>query len=195
MMLVTPEQLVKLYQIPYIRAANFTSSLNSAMWNAAIVTPERIRAFLAQIGHESGRLQYVREIWGPTSQQLKYERDSGAAWPPTKQDQRNKVAYSLGNVEQGDGHRFMGRGLIQVTGRTNYEMLSDSLDLDLVASPALLERPETACLSASQFWFDNDLNQYADECNLDAITRRINGGQIGRADRWALYERAMQIIV
>src|SRR5574340_957636 len=104
MMLVTPEQLVKLYQIPYIRAANFTSSLNSAMWNAAIVTPERIRAFLAQIGHESGRLQYVREIWGPTSQQLKYERDSGAAWPPTKQDQRNKVAYSLGNVEQGDGH-------------------------------------------------------------------------------------------
>lgn len=194
-LLVTPEQLVSLYQCPFVRAATFAAPLNSAMWNSAIVTPERIRAFLAQVGHESGRLRWVREIWGPTTQQLKYERDFGGAWPPSKEDKRNKVAYDLGNVEQGDGHRFMGRGLIQVTGRTNYELLSNSLDVDLVASPALLERPDYACLSAAQFWFDNELNQYADECNLDAITRKINGGQTGRASRWDLYDRAMKVIV
>lgn len=193
-LLVTPQQIADLFQCPFVRAATFTPALNTAMWSAAIVTPERIRAFLAQVGHESGRLKWVREIWGPTSQQLKYERDFGAAWPPTKEDRRNKVAYTLGNVERGDGHRFMGRGLIQITGRTNYELISNALEQDFLVSPALLERPDFACLSASQFWFDNDLNKLADAGDLDTITKKINGGLMGRADRSVLFERAQTII-
>lgn len=193
-LLVTPNQIAELFQCPFVRAATFAQPLNTAMWSAAIVTPERIRAFLAQIGHESGRLKWVREIWGPTSQQLKYERTPGAAWPPTKEDRRNKVAYALGNAEIGDGHRFMGRGLIQTTGRTNYELLSNALEVDFLVSPALLERPDYACLSASQFWFDNDLNPLADAGDFDATTKKINGGLTGSADRWVLFERAQQII-
>lgn len=176
-MLVAPAQLASLYDCPFVRAANFTPHLNEAMWSNGIVTPERIRAFLAQIGHESGRLRHVREVWGPTDAQRRYE------W-----------RADLGNTEPGDGHRYMGRGLIQITGRANYAAASEALGEDFIASPALLETPRWASLSAGWFWASRDLNALADAGEFDRITRRINGGQTGRADRLALHAAAHQVI-
>lgn len=177
MMLITPQQLVALYDCPFVRAANFAPYLNDAMWSEAIVTPVRIRAFLAQVGHESGRLRYVREVWGPTPAQRRYE---GRA--------------DLGNTQPGDGHRYMGRGLIQITGRANYQQVTDALGEDFVTYPALLETPKWACLSAAWFWGSRDLNALADAGEFDLVTRRINGGQNGRADRVALHEAAQTVI-
>lgn len=176
-LLVTPAQLVALYDCPFVRASQFCPHLNAAMWAAGIVTPARIRAYLAQIGHESGRLRYVREIWGPTPAQLRYE---GRA--------------DLGNIEPGDGKRYMGRGLIQITGRANYQSVSDALGEDFVASPGLLESYQWASLSAGWYWESRGLNALADAGEFDSITRRINGGQTGRADRVALHQAAEVVI-
>lgn len=176
MTLVTPQQLVDLYQCPFVRAATYAPFLNAAMGAYEIVTPARIRAFLAQIGHESGRLKYVREIWGPTIAQQRYEGRK-----------------DLGNTEPGDGKKYMGRGLIQITGRANYQRVSDELDEDFITSPALLESPQWACLSAAWFWDSRSLNTLADAGKFDRITRKINGGQTGRADRIALFHAAAAI--
>lgn len=177
-LLVTPRQLTDLYGCPFIRAANFATHLNAAMWSAGIVTPERIRMFLSQVGHESGRLRYVREIWGPTPAQLRYEGRK-----------------DLGNTEPGDGQRFLGRGLIQITGRANYQAVSNSLEQDFVTYPALLEGHEWASLSAAWFWDVKRLNKLADAGDFEGVTRRINGGLNGFDDRKALYEAAQSIIV
>ena len=197
---ITAQQLVTLYDCPYVRAANFAEWLNGAMIDAGIVTPARIAAFLAQIGHESGRLHYTRELWGPTPQQLRYERDTHAPWPTSPAIargsiyNRNRLAYTLGNSQPGDGSMFRGRGLIQITGRTNYGLVSDALGEDFTTYPALLETPKWAARSAVWFWASRNLNDHADAGNFDEVTRRINGGQNGRADRIALHERALVLI-
>jgi len=144
-----------------------------------INTPARLAAFLAQIGHESGRLAYVREIWGPTPAQARYEGRK-----------------DLGNSQPGDGKRYMGRGLIQTTGRANYRATRDGLAAfvpnvpDFEAVPALLERPDLAALSAAWYWHSRGLNALADAGDFVAITRRINGGTNGLADRQALHGAA-----
>ncbi|MCG8990895.1 glycoside hydrolase family 19 protein [Laribacter hongkongensis] len=144
-----------------------------------ITSPTRQRAFLAQIGHESGQLRYTREIWGPTPAQLRYEGRS-----------------DIGNIDPGDGRRFLGRGLIQITGRSNYRTCSQALydDDRLLTSPALLEQPEAACLSAAWFWYERGLNALADRGDFATITRRINGGLNGQVDRLALFQRAQWVI-
>lgn len=177
-LLVTPQQLVDLYRCPFVTAANFAPYLNAAMLEYNITTPARIAAFLAQVGHESGRLRYVREIWGPTPAQRRYEG-------------RN----DLGNTEPGDGLRFKGRGLIQITGRANYRAVMDALGEDFITYPALLETPKWAAMSAAWYWSSRGLNALADAGKFDLITRRINGGQNGRADRVALHEAALTVIV
>lgn len=177
MSLITPAQLVELYGCPYVRAANFAPYLNDAMWAEGIVTPIRIRAFLAQIGHESGRLRYTREIWGDTPAQRRYE---GRA--------------DLGNTEPGDGRRYMGRGLIQITGRANYQRVTDALGEDFVSYPALLETPKWAALSAGWYWGAHDLNALADAGDMRTLTRRINGGWNGLDDRMALYQTAQEVV-
>lgn len=178
MTLVTPQQLVKMYGCQFVTAANFSPYLNVAMHEYDITTPARIAAFLAQVGHESGRLRYVREIWGPTPAQRRYEGRG-----------------DLGNTEPGDGKRFMGRGLIQITGRANYRLLSDAVGEDFVMYPGLLESHKWASISAAWFWSSRNLNDLADAGQFDTITRRINGGQNGRADRVALHEAALSVIV
>lgn len=115
-------------------------------------------AFIAQIGHESGQLVYVREIWGPTPAQTKYE---GRA--------------DLGNTVPGDGLKCRGRGLIQITGRANYAACGEALGLDLINHPELLEQPQYACMSAAWFWATKGLNTLADAGDFDRITKRING--------------------
>ncbi len=176
---ITPAQLQKIMQCSAARAALFTPHINRACKLFEINTPARMAAFLAQIGHESGRLVYTCEIWGPTLAQQKYEGRK-----------------DLGNTQPGDGKRFMGRGLIQTTGRANYRATHDGLNEalegvpDFEQHPTALELPEWAALSAAWYWQSHGLNALADGGAFDAITRKINGGTNGAADRRALWAAA-----
>lgn len=161
------------------RAANWLDPLDAACGIFAIDSPIRLAAFLAQVGHESGRLVYVHELWGPTPAQLRYD---GRA--------------DLGNTQPGDGKRFLGRGLIQLTGRANAANCRDGLreylpDVpDFEAAPEQLEVPRWAALSAAWFWQSHGCNAIADSGDFARLTRRINGGLNGFDQRLALYEDA-----
>lgn len=174
---ITEQQLLKILPQAGWRAGVFLLGLNAAMSQYAIDTPHRIAAFIAQIGHESGQLVHVREIWGPTAQQAGYE---GRA--------------DLGNTVKGDGFRYRGRGLIQITGRANYTACGEALGLDLVNHPDFLELPQHAAMSAAWFWSTRGLNALADRGEFVKITRRINGGLTGQDDRQALYDRALKVL-
>ena len=149
-----------------------------------INTPLRLCHFLAQVGHESGGFRWIREIWGPTDAQKRYEG-------------RN----DLGNVQVGDGKKFMGRGLVQVTGRANYASMSQHIfkDARLLDTPQLLEVPEYAVQSACYFWQSRRLNELADAGTSTAaitkVTRRINGGTNGLDDRISRFKVAQKILL
>lgn len=165
-------------------ARRFAPHLDAACKYYQIDTPARLAAFLAQLGHESGSFRWVREIWGPTPAQSRYEgrRD-------------------LGNVNPGDGKRFMGRGLIQTTGRYNYQRVRDRLrdefpDVpDFEAHPEELEAPRWAVFSAADYWADRDLNTLADAGDFLTITKRINGGTNGLEDRKRRWEKAKAVLM
>jgi putative chitinase len=176
-MTLTVTQIAKSTGGPISRASVFASWLNKAMQAYDITTPARQAAFLAQIGHESGGLRYTREIWGPTPAQQRYE------W-----------RKDLGNTQRGDGKLFMGRGLIQITGRANYESVGKALGRSFVDRPELLETAEWASLSAAWFFDMKGLNELADEGEFERITRRINGGINGLDDRLARWEAAKEVL-
>lgn len=191
-MIVDADDILQIMPLAKKLAWTFERPLNDAMEEFAISTPERAAAFLAQLAHESGQLQYVREIWGPTKQQSKYERNFAAAWPPTQEDQTNNVAHALGNTQKGDGAVFKGHGLIQITGRANHRKCSRALygDDRLLTAPELLEEPDEAARSAGWFWSSRNLNGLADKGEFRAITKKINGGLIGIQEREEYYRRA-----
>ena len=154
------------------RLAVFVEPLNSAMDEFEIsANVQREQHFIAQIAHESEGFYYVAEI------------ASGADY---------EGRLDLGNTEPGDGERFKGRGLIQITGRDNYAACAAALGLDLLADPGLLESPDNACRSAAWFWQSHGCNALADLGDAEAITRRIDGGLIGYADRLAYLARAQE---
>ncbi|HEX7176840.1 MAG TPA: glycoside hydrolase family 19 protein [Pyrinomonadaceae bacterium] len=163
------------------RLALFLPHLQAAMDEFQINTPLRAAAFLAQLAHESGQLRFMEEIWGPTSAQRRYE-------PVTS------LSRTLGNTVTGDGFRFKGRGPIQLTGRANYQRFGGLLGLDLVGNPSLAATPEVAFRIAALFWQNRGLNAFADTGNFREITRRINGGFNGLADRVNFYNRAKAIL-
>lgn len=158
-------------------AGVFVPVLNAAMNRYQIAGPKRIAAFIAQIGHESGQLNYLKEIWGLTAGQVKYQGRK-----------------DLGSTVAGDGSKYRGRGLNQITGRANYMACGEGLGLDLIKQPELLEKPKHACMSAAWSWAIRGLNTLADAGQFDRITRRINDGQNGAADRQALYARALKVL-
>jgi putative chitinase len=165
------------------QAGVFISALNAAMSRHQITTLKRIAAFLAQIGHESGELRYVRELG---SDQYLSKYDTGT------------LAARLGNSPEadGDGQKYRGRGLIQITGRRNYRVCSQALfgDERLLQRPELLEQPQWAAESAAWFWQSNGLNELADKDQFSTITRRINGGLNGLEDRLQLWARAKAVL-
>lgn len=128
--------------------------------------PGRLIEFFAECGHETGGWQWLREMWGPTEAQRGYEGRG-----------------DLGNTQPGDGKRFLGRGLIQLTGRANYQRAAEETGLPLIRQPELLERSAEAVLAACLFWKWRGLNALADAGQSDTITRRINGGTNGLDDR------------
>jgi putative chitinase len=170
---LTLQQLRKIMPYAGGRAETFLAPLNAAMQEFGIDTPARQSAFLAQLAHESGSLRYVREI------------ASGAAY---------EGRADLGNVAAGDGVRFKGRGLIQITGRHNYWECAQALGLDLLENPELLETPENACRSAAWFWHSRNLSALADAGNFRLITRKINGGHNGMADREKYFAIAQAVL-
>ena len=174
---ITTQQLQQILPNAGQSAGVFVSALNTAMNHYQIVGTKRVAAFIAQIGHESGQFKYVKEIWGPTKAQARYE---GRA--------------DLGNTVVGDGQKYHGRGLIQITGRANYGACGEALGLDLINHPEILEKPQHACMSAAWFWASRGLNTLADAGSFSKITQRINGGQNGAADRQALYAKARKVV-
>jgi putative chitinase len=176
-MSITAQQLLQILPNAGAHAGVFVPLLNVAMVRFQIVGTKRMAAFIAQIGQESGQLVHVKELWGPTAPQAKYE---GRA--------------DLGNTQPGDGFKYRGRGLLQITGRANYAACGETLGLDLINQPELLEKPQYACLSAAWFWAGKGLNTLADAGTFDTITRRINGGLNGQADRLKLWERASAVL-
>lgn len=131
-----------------------------------MTTPQRLAHFVAQMAHESGRFRYMEEI------------ASGAAY---------EGRTDLGNIYKGDGIRYKGRGPIGITGRENYRKCGEDLGIDLEYHPELAAIPSVGMLIACWFWYGRDLNTLADENDIRSITRRINGGLNGFADRQDLY--------
>lgn len=169
------------------RAKLFAGPLSAGMAFYMIDTPLRQTMFLANVGHESGRLQYTTELWGPTPAQKGYEGRK-----------------DLGNTQPGDGSRFRGHGLIQTTGRANHAAARDRLRArfsdvpDFVEHPEQLADPQWAALSACDYWDMRRLNGWADAGSFDNVCDIINRGKAtpavgdsnGWADRLALYNGA-----
>ena len=172
--MLTTDQIAACTGASLERAAEHCNALGAAMDAYDICTPARQAAFLAQVGHETGGLHYLREIWGPTPAQERYE---GRA--------------DLGNSQPGDGRRYAGHGMIQTTGRANHARVRDRLrerfpDLDVPdfeADPMALCQSQWAALSAADYWDEHRCNDLADIGAFGTITRRINGGTNGMADR------------
>lgn len=178
---ITKEQLLQILPNARSTAGIFVPALNRSMARYDIGSPVRQAAFLAQVGHESGSLHYVRELGGD-AYLSKY--DTG------------KLAQRLGNTPEadGDGQKYRGRGLIQITGSHNYKLCGQALGLPLLENPELLEQPEFAALSAAWFWWDRGLNELADAGLFDRITRVINGGTNGQDERRALWAKAKEVL-
>ncbi len=138
-----------------------------------LLRPLRLAHFMAQVSHESARFRYMEEI------------ASGAAYEGRR---------DLGNTQPGDGQRYKGRGPLQLTGRANYRAFGRALGLPLESRPEIASAPEIGIRIAMEYWRSRGLNTYADRDNIRAVTRRINGGYNGLADRQSEYERARLVL-
>jgi len=143
-----------------------------------LTTPLRIAHFMAQAAHETGGFKWLREIWGPTPAQLRYEG-------------RN----DLGNVQPGDGKRFLGRGIFQITGRANYERAGQAIGQPLASQPELAERPDIAVTTACDYWQSRGLSALADRDDVLAVTKKVNGGTNGLTDRKVQLAKAKAILL
>ena len=180
--MLTDTQLQRIMpNLPQTKLQLYLPHLNQAMQTYGVDTLLRTAAFIAQLAHESGEFRWMEELWGPTAAQRRYE-------PPSD------LATRLGNTQPGDGQRYKGRGPIQITGRFNYKKFGDLLGIDLIADPAVAATPELAFATAGLYWQSNGLNELADAQQFVTITRRINGGTNGLADRQMYYERAKTVL-
>lgn len=169
--MITADILRRIMPKAGARAEQFAPHLDAARHKWVGDNPVHVAQWLAQIAHESGQLRYVREI------------ADGSAY---------EGRADLGNVQDGDGPRFRGRGLIQLTGRSNYERYSQAAGVDFVGNPELLELPAYAADSAGWFWHANGLAALADALDpVLACTKRINGGTNGLQERRTFYASAL----
>jgi len=168
-----------------------------------ITTPQRVAAFLAQCAHESGGFVFLKENLNYKAASLRrvfpkyFPDDAIAAQYAGKGEMiANRVyANRMGNGSEasGDGFKYCGRGLIQLTGKNNYTFFAGSLDIPVEEASEYLQTFEGAVQSACFFWEQNKLNQYADSGDILTMTKRINGGTIGLEDRIKHYEHALHI--
>ena len=167
-----------------------------------INTPKRPACFIGQCMHESGGFKFLRENLNYSAKALMNTwpsrfPDADIAEQYARQPEKiaNKV-YSgrMGNTEDGDGAKYIGRGLIQLTGKDNYKAFGEAIGEDLVANPQLVEEPRYAALSAGWFWNKRGLNALADAMDIETLTKRINGGSIGIDDRKAKISMVLNAI-
>jgi len=202
---LTLEQLKQLLpKNPYVE--HWHEALAQLLPDSDINTPQRIAAFVAQCAHESGGFTELKENLNYKAVTLrkifpKYFPDDAianhyASLPNKQEAIANKVyASRMGNGDEssGDGYRYCGRGLIQLTGKNNYQSFADSLEMDVEDVPEYLATFEGAAQSACWFWESNNLNQWADKGDILTLTKRINGGTIGLEDRIKHYEHALHV--
>ena len=201
--ILTQEQLGQLLPgNPYLDY--WYSALERCLPDYDINTPSRVAAFVAQCAHESGGFKFLKE-------NLNYKAESLVkVWPRyfpnidiARQYAHNQEAIAnrayggrMGNGPEasGDGAKFCGRGLIQLTGRSNYQAFADSIETDIEDVPEYLATFEGAVQSACWFWETNNLNQWADKGDILTLTKKINGGTLGLADRQKHYEHALHVL-
>ena len=188
-------------------------SNNTSEWYQALVnnlplydinTPERVAAFIAQCAHESGGFRRLKENLNYKWESLRrvfpkyFPTDDVAQEYAHKPEQiANRIYGSrMGNGDEssGDGFRYCGRGLIQLTGKNNYTKFAESIGMAVEEVPTLLETYDGAVKSACWFWSSNNLNQWADAGDILTMTKRINGGTIGLEDRIKHYNHAMEVL-
>ncbi len=208
---LTSEILMKIFPLSK-NIDRYCKALDKVMRDNGIDTAIRACAFLAQIGHESAQLNRVEENLNYSAEGLvrtfpRYFHGVQEASVYARRPERiaNKVyANRMGNGDEasGDGWKFRGRGLIQITGKSNYASMSNLMGKDLTIYPEALLMPIDACLSAALWWKSRGLNELADGLGgadeqevFKAITRKVNGGLNGLDDRWEIYQRAKATIV
>ena len=187
--------------------ATWACALNPALQKYSVDSADRIASFLAQTGYESVQYNRLEENLRYTSAARLVKiwpsrftnEDMAAPYVNNPEKLANQVyANRMGNGDEqsGDGYRYRGRGLIQLTGRSNYSAAAKAIGLDLANHPDLLLQPQAASMSAAWFWQARGLNELADDrtddndlADFTEITRRINGGSTGVTDRFALFEK------
>jgi len=204
--ILTREQLAQLLPgNPYLD--HWYHALELALPDYDINTPQRVAAFIAQCAHESGGFRALKENLNYKAATLrkifpKYFPDDATAnyyaSLPNKQEAIANRVYGgrMGNGPEasGDGFRYCGRGLIQLTGKSNYQNFADSIETPVEDIPEFLATFEGAVQSACWFWESNNLNQWADKGDILTLTKRINGGTIGLEDRIKHYEHALHVV-
>ncbi len=170
---ITREQILRVMPSANSRVDKYLVFINRYASEFGITTALRMAHYLAQIAHESGELRYTKEL------------ASGAEYEGRK---------DLGNTKKGDGVRYKGRGLIQLTGKANYKAYKEYCGFDVVAKPELLEQPLGAVRSSMWYWKTHDLNALADKDDVKAVTKRINGGYNGLAARQKYLDRAKKAL-
>jgi putative chitinase len=198
----TQEQLAQLLPgNPYID--HWHEALCKILPDYDINTPERVAAFMAQTAHESGGYKALKENLNYRAATLRkvfpkyFPNDAIAEQYAGQQEMIANRVYGgrMGNGDEhsGDGFRYCGRGLIQLTGKQNYTKFAESIETPVEELPEFLATFEGAIQSACWFWETNNLNQYADSSDILTMTKRINGGTIGLEDRIKHYEHALHI--
>lgn len=189
MSLITEEQLKKIYpNCKQDKIKSYCSAFNAVWPLFGIDSPKRMAAFLGQVAVESGELKYDKEL--PSKWNKKDPKDSNEPIGSLYENRKN-----LGNTKPGDGPKYIGRGILQLTGRANYESYGKKLNLDLVNNPELALVPENSVKIACQYFKDRGLLNLADNWNLDEITKRVNGtAKLHHTQRVAYSERALKVI-
>lgn len=207
---LTPEQVMAATGSNRANAERFLHHIQAACKAFDITTPKRVAGFLSQIGHESGGMATLEENLNYSVDALlkmfgrhRISEVDARKFGRTATQRANQEAIAnalyggefgrknLGNTEDGDGWRFRGRGLKQLTGRDNYFRCGKAIGLDLIANPEKLAEASNAAMSAGWFWKTNGLNELADRGDVVAMTKKINGGTIGLDQRKKLYAAAM----
>jgi putative chitinase len=196
------DQLKQMVKNPHIE--HWYEAIDQLLPEYDINTPGRVAAFIAQCAHESGSFVFVKENLNYRAASLrktfgKYFTDdaTAAAYANKPEKIANRVyANRMGNGDEasGDGYRFCGRGLIQLTGRDNYTFFAGSLYIPVEEASEYLATFEGATQSACWFWEINNLNRFADAGDIKGLTKAINGGYIGLEDRIRHYEHALHVM-
>jgi putative chitinase len=197
--MITSEQLTKLGI-----DAKWLQPLNDTFAKFEINTPARMASFIGQCQHESGNFKFLEENLNYSAARITQ------VWPriPLAKAQeavaKGKAAIAeliyghradLGNTKDGDGGAFFGRGIVQLTGRANYTAFANGIGKpEIIENPSLVATPEYACLSAGWFWNTRKLNAYADTGDYTTMTKRINGGVLGLAERQNNIKKALSVL-